>query len=135
MEASKNSNLGNNGNTNVLKPQDISLTDFTQKGGKIDNFAEGIKGKSYNELEVLFDKELVGNLGYTKSPLAIGGADKGFRYLLPNGKAVFLEKGWGSFEDPLHNGAYVKIPGYNNSSLSDSNGVIRVPLEGNPTLK
>ena len=42
LEASKNSNLGNNGNTNVLKPQDISLTDFTQKGGKIDNFAEGI---------------------------------------------------------------------------------------------
>ena len=52
-----------------------------------------------------------------------------------HGKAIYLEKGWGNFNDPLHNGAYVKMPGYDKSSLSDSKGVIRVPLEGNPTLK
>ena len=28
------------GNINNLKPQDVNLSDFTQKGGKIDNFAE-----------------------------------------------------------------------------------------------
>ena len=123
-KASSNSS----GNVNNLKPQDINLSDSTQKGGKIDNFVEGIKGKNYNELETLFDKELVGDLGYTKAPLAIGGADKGFRYFLPNGKSIFLEKGWGNFEDPLHNGAYVRIP-------RTKCGTIRVPLEGNSTLK
>ena len=129
LESSKN-NVGssNNNINNTLKPKDVNLSDFTQKGGKIDNFAEGIKGKNYNELEKLFDEELVGKLGYIKKPLAVGGEDKGYRYLLPNGKSIYLEKGWGNFKDPLHNGAYVRIPG-------TKNGTLRVPLEGNPVLK
>ena len=124
----KNYNSGNNVNENTLKPQDVSLSDFTQKGGKIQNFVEGIKGKSYNELEKLFDEELVNKLGYEKSPLTIGGAAKGYKYVLPNGKSIFLEKGWGNFQDPLHNGPYVRIPG-------TQNGILRVPLDGNPVLK
>ena len=72
----------------------MSLESFTRKGGKIEEFVGNIKGKNYDDLEKLFDKELAGKLGYEKKPLGIGGEDKGYRYLLPNGKAIYLEKGW-----------------------------------------
>ena len=49
-------------------------------------------------------------LGYEKKALGIGGEDKGYRYLLPNGKSLMLEKGWGNFKKPLHNGAYADSP-------------------------
>ncbi|MBP9478372.1 MAG: hypothetical protein KBF12_07095, partial [Sebaldella sp.] len=115
-----------------LNAKDVNLSDFTQKGGKIDNFVEGIKGKNYNELETLFDKELVGNLGYTKAPMKTG---EGVKYQLPNGKSIMLEKGFENYEDITHRGPYIKLSGYKNSSLSDEKGIIRVPLEGNPALK
>ena len=120
-----NKSTGNSGGGNSLKPQDVNLSDFTQKGGKIDNFAEAIKGKNYKELETLFDNELVGNLGYVKEPIKSG---DGIRYRLPNGKSILLEKGRPTFTDITHQGDYVKIPG-------TKEGTIRIPLEGNPALK
>ena len=47
---------------------------------------------------------------------------------MPNGKAILLEKGRPTFTDITHQGDCVKIP-------ETKEGIIRVPLEGNPVLK
>ena len=112
-------------NNNALTPEQVKLDNFTQKGGKIQEFADGIKGQSYDELEKLFDEELVKKLNYVKEPLRSG---DGVRYLQQNGKAILLERGRPNFQDITHRGDYVKIPGTNL-------GTLRIPLKGNPSLK
>ena len=54
---------------------------------------------------------------------------KGVRFLNPDrpGEAIMIELGWPNAKDPLHAGPYVRI--------SRDGKIIRIPLEGNPTLR
>lgn len=54
---------------------------------------------------------------------------EGIKFSNPNkrGEMILLEKGWPGATDPLHAGPYMRI--------SRDGQIIRIPLEGNPTLK
>ncbi len=88
---------------------------------KLFEFADVLKGKSFQEAEAILDKELLG-AGYTKKALKNG---DGLRYIDGKGNSVSINKGYpkglkGGGGDAVHKGPYVKI----------QPGDIRFPLGG-----
>jgi hypothetical protein len=81
--------------------------------------------KSYADVEVFLNNELLSK-GFQKLPLKKG---TGSRYVNGKGDGYFLEHGFPSMTDPLHQGPYLKI--------SKGGVLIRIPLQGNkyPTIR
>lgn len=81
---------------------------------------DSLRGAKPEEIEALIPKNWI------KKPLRKG---NGVRFLNPDrpGEAIMIELGWPNAKDPLHAGPYVRI--------SRDGKIIRIPLEGNPTLR
>lgn len=87
---------------------------------RILNDPESLSGATPDEVRELIPE------GWEKRPLKKA---EGERWLpkKPNGDSVAIEKGNPKFDDPLHNGPYLKV--------SHNGRIARVPLKGNPVLK
>ncbi|HMS30756.1 MAG TPA: RHS repeat-associated core domain-containing protein, partial [Saprospiraceae bacterium] len=79
-----------------------------------------IKGATWDEAKSLIPKDWI------SGPMKKG---EGTKFVNPakKGEQILLEKGWPGAKDPLHEGPYMKI--------SRDGQIIRIPLQGNPTLK
>jgi hypothetical protein len=83
------------------------------------NDVSSLEGASWHEVESLIPKNWI------KGPLNKG---EGIKFINPakRGEQILLEKGWPDHKDLLHRGPYMKI--------SRDGRIIRIPLEGNPTM-
>ena len=79
-----------------------------------------IRGASWEEAEKLIPSD------WLKGPLNKG---EGVKYINPHkrGEQILLERGNPMSRDPLHQGPYIKV--------SRNGEIVRIPLEGNPTLQ